>query len=321
MPTMIQLADPTDSAFRTALVTLWNTAYGRDWAISPALAIFNTHAAQGVTRSAWLAHEGEQPVGFVLANVWSGNLALGWVDAIAVAPEWQRFGIGSALLGHAEAWLGEQGYRQARLGGGLRPFAPGLPLASASTAHSPSPTVDWFKRRGYVGERIEIDLARNLADYQTPAGVTSTVDVRPLADGESNALFEFFARTFPGRWEYEVHEHFRAGGPAHDFLALWQNESIEGFCYTSVAGSFRPLDRFYMGRLPKPWGQLGPLGLSRERRGQGAGIALIDAALRHLQARGVQGCVIDWTTLVELYGKFGFVPFHRYAVLIKELNS
>lgn len=326
----IQPIQPNEPRFQDALLALWNAACDPEWAITPAFIRFNLHAATDVTRAAWVAVEHEQPVGFVLANTWSGNPALGWVEAIAVTPSWQNRGVGAALLEQAETWLRECGCVRVRLGGGLRPFAPGLPVDGvlvpvqppSSTANDQSATVGtWFHKRGYLGDRIEIDLARDLADYQTPAGVVPTDNMRPLDTSETEALLEFFGRAFPGRWEYEAQEHLHAGGSPGDFLALWQHGRVEGFCYITTKGSFRPLDRFYMHKLPQPWGQLGPLGLSRETRGQGYGVAIIDAALRHLQATGVRGCVIDWTTFVELYGKFGFLPYHRYVVLIKELTT
>jgi len=73
-----------------------------------------------------------------------------------------------------------------------------------------------------------------------------------------------------------------------------------------------------MHRLPKPWGQLGPIGVSKDARGKGYGGALLDAGLRYLRDQGVRGCVIDWTDLVDFYGKFGFKPYREYAILAKD---
>jgi predicted N-acetyltransferase YhbS len=74
-----------------------------------------------------------------------------------------------------------------------------------------------------------------------------------------------------------------------------------------------------MHRLPRPWGQLGPIGVSQDTRGKGYGGALLDAGLRYLRDQGVRGCVIDWTDLVDFYGKFGFKPYRKYQMLIKTL--
>jgi predicted N-acetyltransferase YhbS len=59
--------------------------------------------------------------------------------------------------------------------------------------------------------------------------------------------------------------------------------------------------------------------VSQERRGSGYGGALLDTGLSRLRDAGVAGCVIDWTTLLDFYGKFGFKPFRQYEMLAKVL--
>jgi predicted N-acetyltransferase YhbS len=53
-------------------------------------------------------------------------------------------------------------------------------------------------------------------------------------------------------------------------------------------------------------------------RGFGWGGALLAAGLMELQRRGVQRCIIDWTTLADFYGKHGFEKsrIYRSAKLI-----
>ena len=40
-------------------------------------------------------------------------------------------------------------------------------------------------------------------------------------------------------------------------------------------------------------------------------LAVVDAGLRRLRDNGVNGCVIDWTSIVDFYGKFGFEPYRQ----------
>jgi predicted N-acetyltransferase YhbS len=82
-----------------------------------------------------------------------------------------------------------------------------------------------------------------------------------------------------------------------------------------------PIERHYMHRLPRPWGQLGPIGVSRDCRGKGYGTTLLDAGLRCLRDHGVRGCVIDWTGLLEFYARFGFEPYRKYVILLKQLKD
>jgi hypothetical protein len=49
--------------------------------------------------------------------------------------------------------------------------------------------------------------------------------------------------------------------------------------------------------------------------------AQVDAAAVHLQSLGVRGCVIDWTSLTDLYEKFGFKIYNQYLNLFKEMQN
>jgi GNAT superfamily N-acetyltransferase len=54
------------------------------------------------------------------------------------------------------------------------------------------------------------------------------------------------------------------------------------------------------------------MGLSPALRGRGLGLALLDRAMVHLASRGADEMVIDWTILLDFYGRLGFTPCRRY---------
>lgn len=298
---------------------LWNVAAGEQLAVRPQFVAYNTQPMPGLAQEGRLALLDGRPAGVVLASAGlAGGMfpGRGWVDVLAVTPQYQRSGIGSELLAWAEHWLAGQGARAARLGGSLNPFAPGLPVELN--------TQDFFRLRGYDvdAQHFEWDVARTLNDYQpVNPGPLHGADIQPLRPGEENALIEFMQREFPGRWQYEVENFLRIGGRASDFMVLRTEIGVDGFCWMTFADSARPLDRFYMHALPKPWGQLGPLGVGKGCRGKGLGGAVIDAAVRHLQSLGVAGSLIDWTDLLGLYAKFGYQPHRQYRSLFKPLIS
>lgn len=311
--------DPAAAGLPGALTRLWNAACGPALSISERLARFNLVAASGAATAGCLAEEGGQPVGFVLVSATVRPVAglphpSGWIEALAVLPQARRRGAGSRLLVWAEDWLSARNCADVRLGGGLRPFVPGLPERLGSAA--------FFLARGYAprpGSGRVMDVARDLRDYVTPAFVPDAgLDPHPLEAGEAGALDNFLDRAFTGRWHYEFQEHLRQGGRPADYLALWDGGEIAGFCQVTFADSLRPLDRFYPHGLARPWGQLGPIGIHAGRRGQGLGGFLLDAGLRHLRARGVAGCVIDWTDVPGFYQKFGFRSHNEYLVLTRE---
>jgi GNAT superfamily N-acetyltransferase len=307
-----------DERMYQSCADIWNAACGADLAISSAFIAYNLRPSTGIERSGQIAWADGKPVGFVFvgAPVESASTPWGWLECMAVHPDYQKSGIGSALLTWAENWLRAHSVRRVHIAAGLRPFAAGLP--------EPLQTADFFQRRGYQtrpGSEYEWDVARDLSDY-TSVVTAETADLRLLQPGEEEELLDFLRREFPGRWLYEVQEYFKEGGRPTDYLVLRTAQTgLDGFCWLTFEDSVRPLERFYMHRLPRPWGQIGPLGVGKACRGQGLGAALIDAAICHVQQTGVRGCVIDWTSLLNLYARFGFQPYRKYTMLAKSFED
>jgi GNAT superfamily N-acetyltransferase len=310
--------DLTDATHIQAVVRCWDAACGPELPISERFVRFNVPPWQGERCAGRLAMINDQPAGVVLVSALPDALLVnptgeGWIDAIAVLPGAQHQGIGSALLAWATGWLREQGCASARLGGGLRPFVVGLPTALDSAG--------FFARRGFVTFAEPCDMAANLATY-TPPHEVREVDaaVRPAQCGQEQALLDFLRREFPGRWRFEAEEHLRLGGRIADYMLLWTARGVDGCCVLTFSDSWRPLERYYPYALPKPWGQLGSVGVSADCRGQGFGAALLDGGLRRLHNNGVNGCVIDWVRRADFYEKFGFSVHRRYLALKRELG-
>ena len=140
-------------------------------------------------------------------------------------------------------------------------------------------------------------MGADLALYTPPSTLHGIAgQVRPAAPGDGDALLAFLRREFPGRWRYEFEEFLADGGRLSDYMVLWTDRGIDGCCILTFDDSVQPIERFYPYRLPRPWGQLGSIGVSADCRGRGYGSALLDAGLRRLHNTGVNGCIIDWTT-------------------------
>jgi GNAT superfamily N-acetyltransferase len=165
-------------------------------------------------------------------------------------------------------------------------------------------------------------MARDLAGYATPATALKAkgVSVRPAEPHDKDALLGFLKREFPGGWYWECLQLLEAGSRISDYVILLSERGVDGALLVTFEDSYRPMDRFYPHRLPRPWGQLGSVGVSADCRGSGYGAALMDGALRYLHARGVRGCVIDWLVIVDFYGKFGFEVFRQYEMVGKDLQ-
>jgi GNAT superfamily N-acetyltransferase len=307
---------PFIASHQDDVIDLWNASAHPDYQINQRLLGYNMIPSTGEVMEGRLAIRDDKPVGFALACAVKDG-ALGWVSALAVHPSAQRQGIGSKLLTWAEDWLRDKGCKRVRIGGNLRPFLPGLPYALREN-------LAFFKNHGFQSpgnQPYEYDIARSLKNYTALYPQPAGAELSPVQAGEEHLLLEFLACEYPGRWEFEAKEFVKNGGRPSDFLLLRVNGVVHGFCRLTLEDSERPIERFYPQRLPRPWGQFGPLGLSKSVRGQGLGGYLIDAAAVHMQSLGVDGCVVDWTALVELYGKFGFKVYNQYISLFKTIGE
>jgi GNAT superfamily N-acetyltransferase len=183
---------------------------------------------------------------------------------------------------------------------------------------------DGFEKQGNLANDLEHDLTQFNPDptWLEPLNQPN-LRVQTCTMADIPALDEFFQREFPGRWHYDtVTEKCQTWHEPPDIIALWQNDTIEGFAYTQnyhhqahpIAGYNWHID------LGPQSGALGPIGVSKRVRGQKLGGALLVAGLNHLKALGVHKCIIDWTSLVDFYGKYGFQVNRRYQPMTKPQN-
>ena len=332
--------DAKDPQHLAWAVELWNDATANELPLSQRFLQFNLTEDVGMVRGGRIALAAGRPAGFVLCSAHPGaqdamRAGVSWLDAIAVAPAYQRRGIGSALLHWAENWLAAQGEhppaaagksetdacdgpnhpRRILVGGGLRPYTPGV-LAD-------SPAVAFFLSNGYGfgDDAYEWDVARSLSDYVPPPLREVSAAARPAQPGQEEQLLAFLATEFAGRWHWMAERFLAESGRISDYMLLWTEEGVQGACRLTFEDSRWPIDRFYPFGLPRPWGQLGSIGVSAHLRGQGLGLKLLDAGLRRLHNSGINGCVIDWTTLLDFYAICGFRPYRKWAQLRRTLDD
>lgn len=229
----------------------------------------------------------------------------GWIAALVVAPAYQGQGIGSRLLRQAEDQLRAQGAARCVIGGNPGHFLPGPPVEQPRALR-------FWARRGYPPLSLAHDLRHNLTGWTRPPLPESVragdyrLGLGQL--GQEEAILDFLRREFPGRWHAELTERFARGVTASDVLVLQDRAgAVEGFlALWHFAGAFLGPSVGCQATLGPRFGGIGPLGIAASLRGRGLGLALVAAGTAALQARGVAECAIDWTGLLEFYGRLGF---------------
>ena len=182
-------------------VAVWNQAANSSIPLTERFLKYSFTEDAGVVRAGRIAFVQDRPAGFVLCSVHPGAPpamrieVTGWIEAIAVAPTYQRKGIGRKLLGWAQNWLDSQEYRSAsglvKVGGGPRHFVPGVQAGSDAELFFLACGFD------YEDEPFTWDVARSLSDYSPPLLDHVPAAARPGQPGQEGDVLGFLASEFP----------------------------------------------------------------------------------------------------------------------------
>jgi GNAT superfamily N-acetyltransferase len=212
---------------------------------------------------------------------------------------------GLDLMAEVKMLLKNRGYTKLQFGQDSRHFFPGCPT-DYPALHG-FLTVEGFSEGGEC-----VDLERNLVDYKNPAPIPAGDEFRVLTERDVPALAEFFDREFPYRWKYDTMTKVGIDGPGCVF-GLFHGARIDGFALVQDYTNKAPIGgAVWHVSLGDRWGALGAIGVANALRGRGSGNALLGCALEHLRDKGVEQCIIDWTGLIDFYGKHGFMPTRTY---------
>ncbi|HUW69655.1 MAG TPA: GNAT family N-acetyltransferase [bacterium] len=315
-----------------AIVELWNRHIGNSFQLDRSLLLqqlrldtdprlcLGTRDASGHLTSVILVKRAARP------GPDGAVPAIGYLSWLLVDQNQRRQGTGTALLAQAGRWWEAHGASTVRLGSDHYHLFPGRPVE-----HGPGwdAFAGFAGRFGFSGEGIECDLIADLRSLDAARPVASAELTGHYAyiafdPKRTDAVMAFMERAFPGRWADEIAEAMAAGLRPDD-LALavdTRDGAIVGFSRIYDAASpVRGPSMYWLGLLGSKPGGLGPIGVDSSRRGEGLGMGLLRYCVRELATRGVETMVIDWTDLVDFYGKIGFKVWKRYETMKAEIKN
>jgi len=248
------------------------------------------------------------PTGAVPAN--------GYLSWLVVDAHHRRQGLATALMKEAKAWLSSLGAASLRFGSDHYHLLPGRPMEQGAGYEALGA---FLATQGFTGEAEEYDLIAHLASGSIQAEEPHTAggrfEYRLFRPEERDAVIAFMHRNFPGRWTHEVAEAIAAGmRPADLMLAIdIASGAVVGFSriYDASSPILGP-GVYWRGLMGNNPGGLGPIGIDASMRGAGLGYGLLVHCVQELRARGIDTMVIDWTDLINFYGKTGFKVWKRY---------
>ncbi|WLD91935.1 GNAT family N-acetyltransferase [Alkalihalobacillus sp. AL-G] len=296
---------------------LWNEEFENAFPLTDRLFIQNSVQCPHVLSegSYFVENDGES-IGFIVSKVTRERTDLlpdqiGWIQALIVKREQRGKGIGTKLIHLAERALRANGVKKIVLGRDVHHYFPGIPSERLQSS-------GWFKKKGFRFVNTEKDYYRKAPE--TYYSSETDLDFSVLKEAEQGALLSFLNQSFPGRWEYEAWDYFRAGGGGSHFLVAKKGGNIIGFVRVNDSESpvlgpnvyWRPL-------FSEKLIGIGPLGINRQFRKKGYGKAIVDAAIQLAVERNAKHLVIDWTELDTFYRSFGFQEWRQYKQYEKDI--
>ncbi len=268
-------------------------------------------------RGCLVAEAQGKPVGFILGLRRKFRIEdspddsdRGWITLFFVHPDWQRKGVGTALLNQCEEFLRSEGRKTVWISSyAPNYFIPGVDVKAHEEAHR------FLMNHGYTELLRPLAMDASLIQLKAPEWVLQKKKERE-ADGyrfeffspkHTFALMDHMKACFPGDWQRFAREKMVAitlGQAMPDELAVAVKDGkVDGFAM------------FHGERF-------GPFGVDEKVRGGGLGAVLLLMICERMRAKGMHGAWFLWTDdkVGQLYSAVcGFRETRRFALLRKTL--
>lgn len=299
------------------LVLLWNAEVGFIYPITDLLWKHNViDCLYFSPEISFVALEEEKVVGFIITKVWDGNpeipsyINTGWISLFYVARKYRKQGIGSLLFTNVETEMVKLGIKTIHIGRDINNFFPGIPNDFDVL------TPNFLEKRGYTLGRKTHDLIKyHLDDVQE---YTCKNKIRFATKEDEAATMKFFLKNFPGRWSFDASKNFK-NGLYHQYLLAFKEDEVIGFVRISTPkDSMWPYSLTWYQRFTN-LGGIGPLGVDKDCRYQGIFNEMMNYGMFFLKKQGIKEIIIDWTSLMVLYQRYGFEVWKDYTYVLKNI--
>lgn len=233
-------------------------------------------------------------------------------------PERRRRGVGSALVGWAEARS-----RGMQLAGTVgEPGA--IHEMSATTDENNQGASAFAEAIGYRPIRYSFEMRRKLDEPIPEAPLPPSLELRPVLEAHTRRIFDANAEAFKDHWEAAVrtdddYRHWMEDPDTDTTLwqVAWDGDEIAGMSINTVYAEENE-------RLETNVGWLDQVSVRRPWRRKGLGAAVIAASLRVLRDRGLDEASLgvdaeNPTGALALYERLGFTRHRAFRIYRKRL--
>jgi GNAT superfamily N-acetyltransferase len=298
-----------------AVVSIWNRALTRD-PITMGRFISNVLGDPdywpGENSGFFVAVHDGAPVGFLRAIVRRMNNdrmgiepGLGWIPVVAVDPEHQRKGAGTALMNVALDWFRRHQRKRIWVCGNSG-SAPGYTFPGVDMDAYPG-GLTLFRKAGFAIDRESEGMSREAVHFDVQTyrrdawAVGGDVKVETLSPERTADFIDFLADAFPGDWNTAARAKIRAG-LLHEVLIAIADGRVVGYCQWEGE-------------------HFGPFGVREEYRNRRVGAKLFVEAVQRIREADGRTVWFNWaeTDAARFYRRFGLQATRRFAIFVKEM--
>ncbi|KAL4926251.1 putative beta-N-acetylglucosaminidase [Aspergillus undulatus] len=272
----------------------------------------------------------------------------GYLAVLAVHPHYRGRGIGTALVNETKSWF-KMAFEPCKLevGSGIPRFWPGVPVPVSApisgsakngsqkdskceedSSSSSDSALPFFLNRGF---RMRPDPPRSVDLYRDIRTFSLAETGIEYGQRAKDAGYTFAPLTEDGYAECLAGQE-RNFGHNPDWVSAYNTLNPRRHP-NSIMAAFSPSGRQIGWTLMLPpsspilqenWampatcgpttGLIGCVGIDKECRGSGAGIALVAHAMGFMRDSGIEGVFVDWVALEGFYERLGFGIWGAYRV-------
>jgi len=294
-----------------AIRTLWNEEMPHTFFLRKDLFKSQIATSQDMDwSSSFVAFEGQKLVGSILVKAWKRNVLdayqkTAWITFIHVAKSYQHQGIGRTLIEHAIENLRTQGVHTIHLGKSMNNFFCGVPETFEANR--------FFETIGFVENDRPVDMHKHITNHSMiPLRHKIGYSIRISTTDDFTKMRDFFIKNFPGRWYQEFEEYVASGYNGSEFAIIEINQRVVAFCRINQSlQSMNMYNTNFTNDFSNLYG-VGPLGVDEDFRSYSLGFDITAFAINQAVQNGATDIIIDWTSHIAFYEKFGFKVWNRY---------